>query len=295
VSFSAFRFLCINLTLFSRLYGPLGEGATAQLASLLAEHRHIGELHLMEDEEIPLDLKDYQPLRDAFKSLRKLSFSNMRSGAEKILLICSALACSSKIEELGLYDCEMGPDGANAVADLLMQSKSMTSLRITCDNLGKQGLVCLGNALKRNTTLTFLKLFRIPFSGTHEGEVHFLESLAANKSLQGVEICDLTVAANAALALLMKENQSISSLWIMGELGAPNSFEKVCEGLRANSSLRKLSLFSHGLVDRDMILISAALKENRFLVQLELQYNKITAAGGLRWQKRSPQIQFFAS
>ena len=93
-------------------------------------------------------------LLPAMASLTKILVSGNELGDEGTIILCDALREStvSKVEELNLYDNEIGPNGAKAIAALCAVRGSLTKLDVRWNNytngIGHEGEAVLQKAVE---------------------------------------------------------------------------------------------------------------------------------------------------
>mmetsp|Transcript_12122 Transcript_12122/g.29451 ORF Transcript_12122/g.29451 Transcript_12122/m.29451 type:complete len:494 (-) Transcript_12122:54-1535(-) len=153
----------------------------------------------------------------------------------------------------------------------------------------------LCQALRQATNLTFLcfrnchvtdegflKLVRLLIEGQDDGT-----TLSKLKTLHLACNTSLTTQSLVAVGLLVK--QPHIALESIDLIGNKTCFEKPTEtqlgqflqALRVNTSLRRLSLVSCGIVDEIVKQLFEALKKNKTLRRLELDYNELTRETGM--------------
>ena len=105
-------------------------------------------------------------LLPVMSSLTSLRVGSNWLGDEGAQAIGSALKESkvSKLENLEIYDCWIGPhgDGVTAIAAFCAVSASLTSLDLSDNRIGDQGAKAVADALRVNGSLTSLNLRNKP-------------------------------------------------------------------------------------------------------------------------------------
>ena len=99
------------------------------------------------------DLTGIQAIGDALKvtpSVTKILVSGNRLGDGGATILCDALRESTvtKVQELGLSNNDIGPDGAKAVAAMAAVVASLTRLDVGYNRLGGKGQVTLRKAIE---------------------------------------------------------------------------------------------------------------------------------------------------
>ena len=92
------------------------------------------------------------PAIAASASVTKILVGGNRLRDEGTIILCDALREStvSKVEELSLYNNDIGPDGAKAIAALCTVCASLTKILVSGNGLGDEGAAILCNALRES-------------------------------------------------------------------------------------------------------------------------------------------------
>ncbi|CAE7263500.1 Nlrc3 [Symbiodinium sp. CCMP2592] len=95
------------------------------------------------------------------KTLQKLDMDKNPIGEEGAIFVAGGLAANTTIRDVFLRGCEIGPIGADALAELLCR-KSMTLCNIVlCDNpFGEEGAVALASGLRGSPSVKFVWIQR---------------------------------------------------------------------------------------------------------------------------------------
>lgn len=127
-------------------------------------------------------------------SLTKISLAAIRLREEGTKFICEALKTNTSITELNIRG-EMstsnigGAAGAKHVADMLRVMGSLTSLDLSNNNIGDDGVKLICEALKQNSTLKVLDLNARHANGRMigpQGARYLADMLIVNGSLTSV-------------------------------------------------------------------------------------------------------------
>ena len=115
---------------------------------------------------------------------------NQISGKAALNLI-SIFKEKDQMVSVGLAGCDLGVDGAKAVADYVSVSASLTKISLAENNLAEEGTKVICDVVKGNTTLKELNLAGGFTSGTNiggpAGAKHVADMLGVNASLTKVE------------------------------------------------------------------------------------------------------------
>lgn len=194
-------------------------------------------------------------------SVEKLSFRNMNVGDRGVAHVCQTLCRSSTIRELKLIDCgnrdhQITAVGAEALASLLRESKTLEKLKLDCIVsepqyfIGNQGAIAIASAIinrKAKTKTLMLDTCNIGDTGAIVlcGLLDLpkvgMEALCLNGNPFGVSVC-------SAFAKALRKNNRLEVL----ELGCPRKGETTAaetilhllflNSLEVNSVLRRLVL-----------------------------------------------------
>ena len=182
--------LCKNTTL-KHLYlshNPIGEhveGATA-VAKMLVEN----------------------------KTLTKLYLEDFHISSEGTVELIAALCKNTTLQLLDMSHNPIGEHvgGATAVAKMLVENKTLTSLDLQDCHISSQGAVELAAALCKNSTLNYLGMNRNPIGV--EGASSMSDMLQHNTSLEELHLRDDSVGEEGVHQLInsLKHNQTLRQL-----------------------------------------------------------------------------------
>lgn len=161
----------------------------------------------------------------------------------------SALSGNTCLKWLDLSKCHVSSEGLIALAGVIKDSRTLTTVKLSGNAIDAKGGEVLGEVLKINHVLETLDLSWNLME--NDGVKHLAEGLKLNKTLT-----DLSVVGN-----------SISSA------GA------VCDALKVNSSLLTLDLAYNQLQTMDCLLMRDALKCNGTLTSLALNNHNFGSEG----------------
>ena len=95
----------------------------------------------------------------SFTSCRKLSLANNLIGDKGAAAIFNALHAAPSLQSVGMYFCGLGDEAAVAIAAVLKQNSTLTSLDLSDNSgMGDAGALALAEAVGCNTTLKSLNL-----------------------------------------------------------------------------------------------------------------------------------------
>jgi hypothetical protein len=124
---------------------------------------------------------------DASSKVRKVQLTYCGLDAEAAELIVSSLRSNSVLTELNLgNNKDIGPQGAQALAEILCVSTALKTLILYWCKVGDEGAGHLAVALRRNRTLEELGLGGNGI--THVGAAAFVASLLLNETLKCLQL-----------------------------------------------------------------------------------------------------------
>lgn len=173
-------------------------------------------------------------------SLQDLVLENGTIQGAGVTRLCTGLACNKTLQKLNLSGNTFGSAGVEALADLLQNknsTSSLSSLRLSSCHLGDAGVKVLAQALEHNT---YLEEIVLPFNRFgDEGAKAIGESLPKWIGL--------------------------TSLQIQFNLFSENGFEMIVEGLSKNFYLKSMYLLNAGPSNRH---IDTMFQKMQYFVRL---------------------------
>jgi len=208
------------------------------------------------------------------------NFSANEIGDAGAIALAAVLKENETLTSLKISMNKIGDAGAIALAAALKENKKLTSLDLSANQIGIEGVKALAEALKKNKTLTNLNIY---FSRIGDaGAADIVEALKANQTLTSLGIANSNIGIEGviALAAALKKNQTLTSLDIslndIGDAGA----KAVAELLITNKTLTSLNL-SYNEIGIAGAEIAEALKKNKTLTSLNIVGNEIGDAGAI--------------
>jgi len=152
------------------------------------------------------------------------------------------------VTNLCIGSCNIGDEGAIALAKALKDNETLLKLEIHCNSIGDEGAEALTEMLKVNTTLKTLNLY-----GNKIGD-------------EGAK----------ALANALKVNKTLTHFYIgcnnIGDVGADN----IADMLKVNRTLNLLDIHSNKIGDKGMEKIAEGIKGNLHLFTIKISGNIIS-------------------
>ncbi|KAG7390661.1 Leucine-rich repeat-containing protein 34 [Phytophthora pseudosyringae] len=225
-----------------------------KLASSISSNTLLEELYLSGHELGPLGLQAFADCLAANTTLRHLSLGSEKLGDEAVRVLCAGLARNPQ-SGLQLWDLEfksLSADGASAVAELLKNNRSLTTVSLSRNQIGDQGVRELAQGLSENAA-----------SGVNE-------LLLTDVGISGAGLDHLA-------ALVEKENCSLTTMQLSFN-GMESASSAFFDALATNTSVTKLQLKECKLSDEHVAALAAALTQNATLAEVDLSDNELTQA-----------------
>ena len=170
-------------------------------------------------------------------------------------LICKALKGNLEVKRLALETCQIGEEGAPALADMLSHNTTLECLYLVHNNLNEKAAQILAKGLGQNTTL---KEFYISENNLGDAGVKAITAvLTHDTSSTDMAACNNDDGDKRGSALHTLDN--INNM--CGEVGA----FAVAHMLQTNNTLTKLVISHNSLRSRGVTSIAKALKLNKTL------------------------------
>jgi len=224
---------------------------------------------------------DWLQLADALKasppltSLRLFGYDDA-GPPNHLMVVIDALHTNTVLTKLSVRATKSGEEAARALAALLTNNSTITSLDFGKDTtIGANGLRVLASALKTNLSLTVLKL---PLCGMgDDGARALAAALEENSSLTMINVVGNNLSADGvcAFANALTKNQTLKTLTFGGSHRARSANHVGDDGARAlghalkiNSTLTSLAIGSAGVCDAGARALADALTSNTSLLSL---------------------------
>uniref|UniRef100_H3GES3 Uncharacterized protein n=1 Tax=Phytophthora ramorum TaxID=164328 RepID=H3GES3_PHYRM len=283
-----------------------------QLASALRSNELLEELYLSGHELGPQGLQAFAECLAINSTMKHLSLGSEKLGDEAVKVLSAGLA-RNKQSALQNWDLEfksLTVDGAAALAELLKTNTSLTTLTLSRNQIGDEGVQKLADGLAGNAHAALeelhatdvgvtgaaldhlavlvakdqcsLKTLQLSFNALESATNKFFEALTTNKSLKKLQLkeCKLTDEHVVALSTALKQNKTLVEVDLSDNELTHVACAALAEGLRENKALKVLRLGNNKCLDEGAMLLAEALEtHNTSLTYLELSNNGLTSAG----------------
>ena len=108
-----------------------------------------------------------QRIRENDPTLTSIDVQYYDIGPEGAQALADALQVNKTLTSINLGSNNIGPEGARDLADALRVNKTLTSIDLGLNGIGFEGAQALADVLTRNTTLTFIDLSGISMCNTY--------------------------------------------------------------------------------------------------------------------------------
>lgn len=189
---------------------------------------------------------------------------------------------NNTLEDVNIFNEEVGIRGANAIAAALKRNTSVKCLTLTNTQTGTKGIIALAEAIEKNTNINKVRLMHSNI--TQEGVVALAKAFKNNASitevsLNGNHIGNIGVAT---LTEALKEKTSLKKIGLSGNDITRVGAKALAEVLSKNNSITDLELYDNPLGDAGISEIVDGLKNNNTIEELELDNSFIRDNGAER-------------
>jgi Ran GTPase-activating protein (RanGAP) involved in mRNA processing and transport len=216
--------------------------------------------------------------------INKVVFQENHMSLQSCKKVFDLLLTNPKLTSLEMTDNQVGDEGMEYLSSILRRlppGREPISLILRKNCFGPKGATHLAAALRENCPLCWLDLRYNP-GVTDEGVEQLALALATNTNLDGLDLilCGCGEIGAYALADALSENTTLATLLLQDQLSL-SALRSLGSFLESPSCrLESLYLWSCGLNDKVDVLCRC-MRDNRSITTLALSYNKIPDAGGL--------------
>ena len=168
---------------------------------------------------------------------------------------------------------------AVVLAEALKVNSSVTVLNLFRSNIGDHGAIGLAGGLTENKSLALMNLSYNNIGA--RGAAGLADALTKNKSLTELNLSYNNIGADGAagLADALTENKSLTVLYLSNNNIGDHGVAALADALTENKSLTVLYLSDDNIGDPGAAALADTLRENKSLTELNLSYNNIGAHG----------------
>jgi Ran GTPase-activating protein (RanGAP) involved in mRNA processing and transport len=202
-----------DLTILNLNYRGIGNLGASKLAQALRTNRNLVVLFLDGNDISASGTKELADSLSRHPRLRQLFLSYNPIGDMGAQYLADALK-GAKLSLLKLADCQVGADGAAAIAGALRHNQALAKLVMESNPLvGVEGTISLANELKANHTLTHLDLqdcvpnFHDHSSSGCRVQQAFLDTLKVNKTVHELLLQDSCMSEQVGVSTRVMSNQ----------------------------------------------------------------------------------------
>ncbi|KAF1791777.1 Leucine-rich repeat domain, L domain-like [Phytophthora cactorum] len=275
-----------------------------KLASSISSNTLLEELYLSGHQLGPLGLQAFADCLATNSTLKHLSLGSEKLGDEAVQVLCAGLArnAQSGLQNWDLELKSLGVDGATAIAELLKTNQSLTTVSLSRNQIGDEGVEKLAMGVKElnvtevgisGTGLDHLAMLvekescslstiQLSFNALESATSTFFDALAKNKSVTKLQLkeCKLNDQHVAALSAALKQNTALIEIDLSDNELTQSSCASLAEGLRENKTLKILRINNNKSQDDGAVLLADVLATNNTtLTYLDMGNNVLTSVG----------------
>ena len=219
----------------------------------------------------------------ASASLTSIDLGRNCIGKEMALQLIRILS-QRQMVSVGLARCNLSGDGAQAVAEYIRVSASLTSIDLSNANLTDHGedlsaVIAIAEAIGGSRSLTSINLRSNNFGS--KGAKHIAEGIAVSASLKSIDLGNNQIGVEGCTCIV--KSIAVSARLTGINLGY-NDFEKQCtrllmEGVLASDSLTDINLKGNDIGCEGAQAIADVIIAGASLTSINLAYNFIGPEG----------------
>ncbi|KAG5476355.1 hypothetical protein LSCM1_04057 [Leishmania martiniquensis] len=217
--------------------------------------------------------------RETDTPIRIIDFMDNQLGPAAALRIASCLE-SSPVTEVFLCYNDIGKDGCDGLAGVVNLSQSLQVLDIRGNRLCAGDAHRLLRSVSLSTALTRLGLASNKFGP--EGAALVAKALERNTYLRSLDfsVNELGPSGAEHIAGVLRNPASVLQvLQLHGNYLGPEGVITICDAVKTNKELKRLTLGSNHATDEAAAAVAAMLGANGTLEELDIRLNTLTAVG----------------
>lgn len=217
--------------------------------------------------------------REAELPVRVLDLMDNQLGPATAAKIASCLELSPATEVLMRYN-DIGKEGCDGLAGVVNISSKIGIIDVRGNGLNSLDIRKLLRAASTSTSLARLGLANNKLGP--EGAALLFKSLEKNTYLTYLDISANELGPDGAASiakLIATPASTLRTLLLYGNFLGPAGVHHVCQAMRSNKEVRRLTLGNNNAADASAGDIAEMLRSNYTLEALDLRLNTITPAG----------------
>ena len=175
-------------------------------------------------------------------TLRKFAFRHAATRGPIVACLARLLQAGGGLETLDLTGSPVGPEGAQAIADLLASDTMLASLDLSCGGLGDDEINLLAQGLRKNTRLRHLNL-AMNADVTSAGISALASALESHRGIASLNLNGIrldNIGMQALATGLLANHPALKQLDFSGCATGPEGRRIIANAMQANTRLQKL-------------------------------------------------------
>ena len=209
-------------------------------------------------------------------TLQELTLFNADIGDDEVTIIAQHIQQNYTLKSLSLLINRISHRGAIV---LLQQNSALKKFIFSSNNIGSDGAIALAKILQFNSTLEELNISTAGISD--DGARAIAQALQHNSTLTTLTLSTNKVSDDGAIALATIINSTLQELNLNHNDIGDDGTTAIAEALQHNSALQNLNLSLNGNTDNGAIALAKALEQNSLLQRLNLDGNRINNDGAV--------------
>ena len=200
-------------------------------------------------------------------------------GNDGAIALAQALEQNTTLTSIDLPKNEIGNDGVIAIAKALKLNTTLTSIKLSSNDIGYESAIALAQALENNTVLTLVDLSKNEIGD--DGVIAIASTLEKNSTLVSMDFSKNRIGRQGAKAIAetLEKNTTLTSINLSLNSIGYQGVMALAQALENNSTLTSIDLSKNDLSDDSAIAIVCALQNNKTLTSIDLEGNVIGRQG----------------
>ncbi len=192
-------------------------------------------------------------------------------------MLSAELKTNNTVTSVDLSYNDFGSEGIRSFSDTLKTNQTLTKANLSHNKIGPDGAKYLSEALKTNITLLSLDVSHsnIYLALGVLGIQYLCELIKANHGLARINLSysDIQPPSTKTLSEALKANYGLTSIVLTGNKLGPVGTQDICEALKINDALSAIDLSSTEMGDAGIKAIAEMLELNKGLTDIKLGFN----------------------